>query len=316
MKITMLCGFPASGKSSICKEAKYESLDILSRDVSGGLIADLLPELQKHIDDDNSVILDATFTTKVSREPFIELAIKNNVEIECVWQTTTTEDCQINALTRMWDRYGELFMVAKDIADHKEASKDPNMFPIVVLFKMKKQFEKPELKEGFSNIEKRKFVRRYNQRFTQKALFLDYDGTVRDVPDGSPYKFPIKTDEVVVLENRTEIIKDFITKGYKVYGISNQSGIDRNNIPEEDIIECFEETNRQLGIDIEISYCPHNVPPSCYCRKPQMGMVMKYVMRDEIDIENSIFVGDQTSDKTTATRLGMGFVHADTFFKK
>ena len=315
MKITMLCGFPGSGKSSICKEAQYKQTDLLCRDVNGGRTNDLLPLLQGYINKGESVILDATFINKGTRQPFIDLAIRNNVEIECIWQTTNTEDCQINALTRMWDRYGEMFMTAEDIANHKEASNDPNMFPIIVLFKMKKMFENPELSEGFVNIEKRKFTRRYNIDFTQKALFLDFDGTIRDVPNTAQYKFPIKTDEVFVLENRSKVIKDYIVNGYKVYGISNQSGISRNNIPKEDVEACFKETNRQLDIDIEITYCPHNVPPQCYCRKPQVGMFMNYVMRDKIDIKNSIFVGDQTTDKTTATRLGMEFVHADNFFK-
>ena len=67
----------------------------------------------------------------------------------------------------------------------------------------------------------------------------------------------------------------------KLIGISNQSGISRGTVTEEQVIVCMNKTREMLGIaekDFPISYCPHNPAPiTCYCRKPQVGQVINFV---------------------------------------
>ena len=310
----MTVGFPASGKSSrlgltMRKGLKYE---ILSRDEEGGKVISLLPKLEKVLSTGGSAVLDCTFMTVAGRKPFIDLCKAKGVGISCLWIATSAEDCQINALNRMWDRYGKVFLDAEAL---KEVKKDPNMFPIGVIFKMKKEFEKPTVAEGFSDVAKAPFSRRRDKSFTEKAIFLDYDGTLRETNGGYKNQYPIKPSEVTVRPNAGKVLKEYMSKGYRLIGVSNQSGIGRGNLTEQDAIDCFEETNRQLGIDIEYSFCPHNIPPiKCYCRKPQSGMAIHYIRKYNLDPSKCLMIGDMTSDKTWAERIGMEFRYPDEFF--
>ncbi len=308
-----MVGFPASGKSREVESYVKKGYSVLSRDKEGGNVIDLLPKMKALIASNSDIVLDCTFVTAEGRKPFIDAAKASNCEITCHWMTTTVEDCQINALIRMYDRYGKCFLHPDDLKD-PIVKKDPNMFPITVLFTMKKNFNKPDISEGFDKIIKTNFERVYRSDFTQKALFLDYDGCLRDVPADAEFKFPTKKSEVKIIANPT-ILKEYKDKGYILLGASNQSGIARKQVTKEAVEECFCETNKQLGLDIEVSYCSHNVPPVCYCRKPQSGLFVPAIMKHKIDIKNSIFVGDQTTDETSANRLGMKFVYADQFFK-
>jgi len=311
--IVMMVGFPASGKTQEVYKYVLQGYQVLSRDKEGGNVIDLLPKMEQLIAENKDVVLDCTFVSPESRKPFIDAAISKGCRIDCHWVSTSVDDCQINALMRMYDRYGKCFLHPNDFKD-PVAKKGPNMFPITVLFHMKKEFKKPDISEGFTQVIQTKFVRKYRDDFKQKALFIDYDGTIRDVPEGAEFKYPTKKSEVVLICNRS-ILQKYKDDGYIIIGASNQSGIGKKVVTEEVVKECFCETNRQLGMDIEVNYCPHNVPPVCYCRKPQSGLFIPAIMRHKIDIKNSIFVGDQTTDETAAKRLGMKFINATEFFK-
>jgi len=315
-KAIMTVGFPASGKSSAVKEImKKHTYAYLSRDKEGGRTLDLLPKLEASLKNGNSVVLDCTFMQADKRKPFIEMCKKHDVPISCLWMSTSVEDCQINALQRMMERYGKVFYDKEDL---KEVKKDPNMFPISVFFKMKKEFEKPTKDEGFENVEKRVFRREPREGFTNKAIFLDYDGTLRETVGGNG-KYPTKPTEIKVRKGAGEVLRAYKKLGYYLIGVSNQSGIAKGELTEKGAELCFEVTNATLAIcnDVEVSYCPHKVPPvSCYCRKPQSGMAIPYIYKYKLNVSECIMVGDQTTDKTFAKRLGMQFMYPDSFFAK
>lgn len=313
-EVIMMVGLPGSGKSTYIYQYVNQGYVHLSRDKEGGKVISLVPLLENYITSGKSVILDCTFLKSSDREVFIDKCNEFSVPIRCCFMSTKAEDCQINILNRMWDRYGKIFFDKEDL---KEVKDDPNMFPIQVIFKMKKELEIPEISEGFSKVEKVKFVRKNKESYKNKALFLDYDGTLRETTEDANEMYPVKPSEVAVRPTVANVLKRYKDDGYVLLGVSNQSGIGKGVLTKEDVESCFDETNRQIGIDIEYSYCPHKVPPvSCYCRKPQSGMVVNYINKHEIDVSKSIFVGDMTSDKTCATRLGIPFVHADDFFKE
>jgi len=118
------------------------------------------------------------------------------------------------------------------------------------------------------------------------------------------------------MPGRTAIIKDFQKKGYKILGASNQSGIGKGSVKQEQVVACFEETNRQLGVKIEYSFCPHRIPPvSCYCRKPHPGMGAVFIETHKLNPADCIMVGDMTTDETFAKRCGFQYVDVNQFFK-
>ena len=99
-------------------------------------------------------------------------------------------------------------------------------------------------------------------------------------------------------------------------GVSNQSGIHKGELTNETAHELFQFTNNQLGLDIEYRFCPHqSAPISCYCRKPQCGIGVEFMLKHKLSRKDCIFVGDMTTDKTFATRCGFQYVDQAEFFK-
>lgn len=319
-KVVLLMGFPASGKSSIAQDFIDQGFLHLNRDKLGhkARVRDLLVPFEQALLAGQSVILDNLYATLEGRRIFIDMAKAHGVEIECLWMGTSIEDAQINALCRMWDRYGTIFMDAEAIKAHPQAKNDSNMFPPVVLFAFRKKLEKPTTDEGFASVKKVPFKRR-PWPGTGKAIILDYDGTLRENPQDAgtgQFKYPVRVEEVKILPGRDQMLKAAQAAGFKLLGVSNQSGVAKGHLTAAMADACFEETNRQLGVDIEFHYCPHgSFGGGCYCRKPQTGFGMMLVHRHSLNPSECLFVGDMTSDRTFARRCGFQFQWAHEAFK-
>ena len=280
-----------------------------NRDKSGGKVIDLLPGVVGALKLGKSVVLDNLFTKAEDRAPFLSAAKKAGVEARCVWLDTSIEDGQINALRRMWKHYRKIFWTADDL----KPIKSPNMFPVSVLFAYRKNFEAPSTAEGFIEVKKVKFVRQ-PWEYTGKAVILDADDTVRQSAGTKPY--PIAVKEVKILPNRKAVLERWQKQGYVLLGASNQSAISKGELTDETAKACFDRTNELLGVSVDWLYCPHRIPPlSCYCRKPQSGMLVHHIEKHKLNPKDCIFVGDSTTDKTGAGRLGMQFEDAMKFFK-
>jgi D-glycero-D-manno-heptose 1,7-bisphosphate phosphatase len=308
--VIMVMGAPASGKSTLTKKYIEHGYVNLNRDTEGGTIADLLPKMEELLKNNNKIVLDNLFSKIETRKPFIELAKKYNKIIDCVIMNTSIEDSQFNAIQRMIDITGD-FPSLEDI----KKSKHPSIFPIVVLFKYKKDFEKPTVSEGFSKVEVIKFERKKNSEFINKAVFLDFDGTLRECVGGNG-KFPTDESHIEVKENRKEVIEKYRSLGYKILGVSNQSGVAKGDLTYDKCCDLFKHTNKLLGTEVEFYFCPHqSAPPVCYCRKPQVGIFVKLMNKYKLDPSQCIMVGDFTSDETFAKRSGMQYFDQAEFFK-
>lgn len=309
-KVTMVVGPPASGKSTVTKELRKNGAMPLNRDTVGGTIAGLIPLMEALIKDGKDVILDNTFPTIEVRKPFIDTAKKLGADIDCVLMSSTIEDSQFNFVQRAIDLIGE-FPTPEAI----KKAKHTNIFPPTVLFKYKKEFQKPTVEEGFSKVETHKFIRKINPEFTNKALIVDYDGTLRECIGGNE-KFPVSKEQIEIKPNRTKILQAYKDKGYRLLGASNQSGIHKGEVSDATVRELFEYTNQQLGIDIEYRFCPHqSAPISCYCRKPMPGIFVEFMLKYKLNPKECIFVGDMTTDETFAKRAGIQYVDQAEFFK-
>lgn len=313
-EVILMCGMPASGKSTIVKEYVAKNYVHLSRDISGGAMEGFHKQLKACLAQHFKLnyILDCTYVTVEMRKIAIDIAKAAGYNIKCIFMNTSFEDCQFNAISRMMDKAGYLI---KDNDDYKKIN-DPNLFPVVVLYKARKEFVKPTIAEGFDSIEEVKFKRRKNPAYTNKAIILDYDGTLRETKPGSAHKFPTKVDEVIVFKDRGEILREYKAKGYLLLGISNQAGIAKKDLTKEQAIECFEFTNKELGVDIDYAFCEHSVPPIiCYCRKPGAGLGVEFIETYKLNASECIFVGDMTSDETFAKRCGFQYKDHNEFFK-
>lgn len=309
-KVTMVVGYPASGKSTVTKELIKKGAVSLNRDTEGGTIASLLPKMESLIKDGKDIILDNTFPTIEVRKPFLDLAKKLGADISCTLMSTSIEDAQFNVVQRAIGLIGK-FPTPEAI----KGAKHTNIFPPTVLFKYKKEFQKPTVEEGFSKVDTHKFVRLENPEFTNKALIVDYDGTLRECVGGND-KYPVDKSQIEIKQNRTKVLQAYKDKGYLLLGISNQSGIAKGEVADDVVNELFAHTNKLLGIDIEYRYCPHqSAPISCYCRKPMPGIFVEFMLKYKLNPKECIFVGDMTTDETFAKRAGIQYVDQAEFFK-
>lgn len=309
-KVTMVVGYPASGKSTLTKGLVEKGAVSLNRDTEGGTIAALLPKMESLLTNGKDIVLDNLFVNIEVRKPFIEMAKKHGADISCQLMGTSIEDAQFNVVQRAIGLIGKF-----PTPEAVKAAKHTNVFPPLVLFKYKKEFEKPTVEEGFSKVETVKFLRKEDPSFTQKALIVDYDGTLRECINGND-KYPLTESQIEIKANRTAVLEAYKKKGYLLLGISNQSGVAKGELTYDKACELFNHTNKLLGVDIEYRFCSHqSAPISCYCRKPMPGIGVEFILKHKLNRKECIFVGDMTTDKTFAARAGFQYADQADFFK-
>jgi heptosyltransferase-2 len=131
----------------------------------------------------------------------------------------------------------------------------------------------------------------------RSAVFFDRDGTLcRDVGYLDKYDdFQIVTDIDTV-----RLLKE---RGFKLIGVSNQSGIARGLIRENFVREVNTIFIERYGFD-DFYYCPHHPAEHCPCRKPEPGMVLRARAEHGIDFKQSYVVGDKEADMLLAKAIG------------
>lgn len=309
-EIVIVMGFPASGKSTTVESFVKQGYTRLNRDSVGGSMDQLNRLAEKTLLDTNQLVLDNLYPTVESRKTIVALGKRHKIPVRAYWMETSMEDSMLNACLRMMKKHGV-------VPDPKQMASfnDPNTFPVAVIYKYRKEFEKPTTAEGFDAIVKVPFFRKWGPEYVNKAIICDYDGTLRLCRNGD--KFPKEPSNVKVLPNRSQVLKAWKAKGYHILGASNQSGVAKKQLTKEQADACFQETNKQLGDLIEnYLYCPHAVPPiSCYCRKPNPGMGAYFIETYKLNPADCIMVGDMGSDKSFAARCGFQYADASEFFK-
>jgi histidinol-phosphate phosphatase family protein len=312
--IVLMAGLPASGKSTIVINYASLGYTILSLDQktmsSGTDINALDREINKHA----SVVIDNTNTVAEIRKVFIDYAKSKNLTIGIHHVNTSKDDCLINSLNRMYDRHGEVYTHQSYV--NPLYKREPNLYVLTPIFSMAKNFDKITKTEGFDQIEVTKFTRSKTYNYSNKALFVDLDGTVRK--SNGPQPYPVEIEDIEILEDSEEVLRKFKTNGYKIIGVTNQSGIGKKIVTAEKVRELIEHTNYLLnGVIDDYHFCPH-LPPTdmCYCRKPQSGVGILMMHKHKLDLSSCIMVGDATSDKTFAERLNITYCHPNSFFNR
>lgn len=310
-RVILLMGFPAAGKTTVATEYEQRGYIVLNRDQAGGKVFDLLLRFKALVEKGKKVLLDNTFPTAASRKPFIDAAEAAGKDIVCVWLKSTIEQAGFNACRRLVQRFGKLPSPAEI-----KARNCPNSYPPAVLFKYRKDFEAPKTSEGFSEVEARKFTLTLPPSYKNAAIIFDYDGTLRTTKSGA--KWPTVPSDVMLLPGRKDhfpIMRDGSLWSENILGVSNQSGIAKGQYTEDDARACFDQTNKLLKADIDYLFCPHSVPPiSCWCRKPMSGFGVVFIEKYKLDPKKVTMVGNQTTDKTFASRCGFEYMDVKEFF--
>ena len=146
---------------------------------------------------------------------------------------------------------------------------------------------------------------------TRPAALLDRDGTIT-----SERGYVTRPEDVALIDGAGAAIRELNVAGILAVIISNQSGVARGLMSEEDMAAVHAATESLLAAEgAQLSgayYCPNHpngtlerYTRDATCRKPALGMLELAIRDLDIDVAQSTMVGDQVTDVEFANRAGI-----------
>ena len=138
------------------------------------------------------------------------------------------------------------------------------------------------------------------------GIFLDRDGTInREV------EFLKSPSELELIPRSADAIRELNSCGWKVFILTNQSGVARGILSEETLavvhaalLDMLRKENASIDA---IYYCPHHPEfgespyrKDCDCRKPRTALLERAAKEFDLDLERSFVIGDRMIDAQTA----------------
>lgn len=267
---------------------------------------------------------DATLLTHPNSHPYdSDLIITKDDEVVAFDSKENTRNYDYNNLVnsgiyvfspRIFDyiteekKYGlEKDVIAKMLGNNKVCSYHSTEYV--------KDMGTPERYESVNNDYANGLCERRNLANKQKAIFLDRDGTI------NVYKgFLTKKEDLELIDGVSQAIKEINSSEYLCIVVTNQPIIARGDSTVQNLDEIHKHMETLLGNDgayIDgLYYCPHHpdkgfkgeVPElkfDCSCRKPKIGMLLEAVKDYNIDLSESIVIGDSTLDIKMAENAGI-----------
>lgn len=148
------------------------------------------------------------------------------------------------------------------------------------------------------------------QNLSHKAVFLDKDGTlIENVP------YNVDPTQIQWCEGAIASLQQLHQAGYKLFVITNQSGVARGYFAETELAIVEHHLTQELAqFSIPLAgfyYCPHHpdgtIAPyniDCVCRKPEPGLLLRAAADHQIDLNASWFIGDILHDVAAGRAAG------------
>jgi D-glycero-D-manno-heptose 1,7-bisphosphate phosphatase len=151
-----------------------------------------------------------------------------------------------------------------------------------------------------------------------QAVLLDRDGTLihdkhyLDTPEGVEWH-----------DGAFEALRRLEEAGYRLFVVTNQSGVARGKMTEEDVQSIHERMRENLQKnDIVVEdfyYCPYledakdpEYRRESNLRKPSPGMLLEAKEDYDLDLTNSYMIGDKPSDVEAGARAGTSTILVNT----
>lgn len=146
----------------------------------------------------------------------------------------------------------------------------------------------------------------------RRALFLDRDGVV------NKDRHYVHTPEATFfLDGIFELCAEAWRKGFAPIIVTNQAGIARGLYSEAQFLEYTQwmhgEFRRRNSPLVATYYCPHHPSAGigqllreCECRKPRPGMLLEAAAEFDIDLADSMLIGDSVTDLQAAAAADIG----------
>jgi len=146
---------------------------------------------------------------------------------------------------------------------------------------------------------------------SRPALFLDRDGVIN-----VDHAYVYKKEDFYFISGIFELVAAANMHGYLAIIVTNQAGIGRGYYREEDFHVLMDWVKGQFALHggriDAIYFCPfhpeHGVGDyrrESECRKPAPGMLLQAAADFDIDLPNSIMVGDKVSDLWAGQTAGV-----------
>ena len=141
-----------------------------------------------------------------------------------------------------------------------------------------------------------------------KALFLDRDGII-NIDHGYVHKI----EDFEFRNGIFRLTKAFYDKGFHIFIVTNQSGIARGYYSEKTFLSLMQWVIEQFakhGVRIEdFKFCPE-ILDTVPCRKPNPKMFLDLARQYNIDLSESVSIGDKDSDIIASRRANIKHIFA------
>lgn len=156
------------------------------------------------------------------------------------------------------------------------------------------------------------------RRDQAKAVFLDRDGVINELvyyQELGVLDSPFTPGQFRLLPGVGEAIGRFREMGYRVVLVSNQPGMAKGHLSQEEFEAIRAKMSQELAqggafLDGEY-YCFHHPEAklesfrvSCSCRKPEPGLILRAAREMDIDLSQSWMIGDGLTDIEAGRKAG------------
>lgn len=139
----------------------------------------------------------------------------------------------------------------------------------------------------------------------QPAIFLDRDGVI--IENCSNY---VRSwDDVELFPEAIEALAAIRDSAYRIVLVTNQSAVGRGHITMETAAAINDRLLTLIhaagGRVDEVYMCPHGPDDGCGCRKPLPGLLLRAAEELDIDLPQSVMIGDAVSDIQAGQAAGV-----------
>lgn len=160
---------------------------------------------------------------------------------------------------------------------------------------------------------------RLNARRCRPAVFLDRDGVINQ----RLVDHVTDRQDLELLPDAAAAIAELNESGVLVILVTNQPAIAKGFMEFSDLAEIHRKLDRELATEgaylDDVYFCPHHpergfngergdLKYSCWCRKPNTGLLERAANDYRIDVSRSLMVGDSRSDIDAGKAFGVGTI--------
>ena len=125
-----------------------------------------------------------------------------------------------------------------------------------------------------------------------------------------------KPEDIRYLNGLPQLLEHAVVAGLKVYVVTNQPDIARGQTSEKDVENVHSKILKDHPAISAVLCCPHDDNAQCTCRKPMPGLLEEAAKRDNLDLADSVLIGDRWRDIEAGNAVGCHTIFIDYGYKE